>query len=51
MPNEVMHASYLVTKWQKTGAPKKEAALRVTLERMPQLLVNAELAYAPIAIA
>ena len=46
-----MHASYLVTKWQKTGAPKKEATLRVTLECMPQLLVNAELAHARIAIA
>jgi hypothetical protein len=41
----------LLTKWQKTCTPKKEATLRVTFERMPQLLVNAELAHARIAIA
>jgi hypothetical protein len=51
MTNEVRHASYLLTKWQETGTPKKEATLRVTFKRMTQLLVNAELDYAPIAIA
>ena len=51
MPNEVRHASYLLTKWQETGTPKKEATLCVTVKRMSQLLINAELAYAPIAIA
>jgi hypothetical protein len=51
MSNKVRHASYLLTKWQKTGTPKKEATLRVTIKRMTQLLVNAELAYARITIA
>ena len=51
MPNEVWHASYLLAKWQMACTAKKEATLCITVERMPQLLVNAELAHARIAIA